>query len=194
MVISDMPDQGQELGTAPWPLPEPSSIRWRIVVHWLVWLGHVALLMFADGAVDFPRRPRTVSRRWRHLLEGGQDWLDVAILGEVPWRPPSFDPRRPIHLTREGALTEVDGFESTIRPIPLSALDILALHGPGAAVDRLAGDVRPTDWMVEVIHQPTGKHSGFAGDLDDLALLAGVAGWAVPPNLPGGSTSGSRRS
>jgi hypothetical protein len=128
-------------------------------------------------------RQRSLAQRWEDLEHGGMEWLPVTVLGDVPWRPPSFDARRPIQLRSTGALTQGGWSATTVRHIPLPDLEMVALRRPRDQ-EEIAADPHAA-WVVEVRCRRTGRTGGFAGALPDLAMLAGVAGWPVPANLPG---------
>ena len=129
------------------------------------------LLVAPTGAVPF-HRPLT--KRLRDLHRGHTTTFEAIIIGSSPWCPKYPDPNR-IGVTSHSAISTLGRH----REIPLTELAVVALHQPR---ERPRSDHLPRSfWVVDL--DGSGGPGSLAARLEDLALLAAVAGWPPPPEL-----------
>jgi hypothetical protein len=146
----------------------------------LRWFGTVMALVIgvALGDADLERPERPLPGRRHELAKHGHTSVRVRIVGNVRWKPP-VDDDRGVDLTPTSAST-TGGAGTLVRPVPLADLELLTLRRPEGDPERTR--FRRRDWVL-VVNGPAGSAS-LGGDLRELALLAEVAGWPPPENLP----------
>jgi hypothetical protein len=154
-----------------WPLTVGSPLARaarRIVGPLTVVIG---ILSWYPMAVPFAP---PLTKRLRDLNRGHPATFEAIVLGSSSWCPRYPDPNR-IRLTSGSAVSTL----GRDRTIPLRRLSPVALHQPRTkpGATRL-----PRYFWVVDLDGPGGQGS-IAARLDDLALLAAVAGWPPPPEL-----------
>jgi len=115
-----------------------------------------------------------LTKRLRNLNRGHTITFDAVVVGSADWCPQYPDPNR-IRLTRHSAVSTLGRY----RTIPLARLTPIALHQPQSK-NPVARLPRPF-WVLDL--DGSGGQGSIAARLDDLALVAAVAGWPPPPEL-----------
>jgi hypothetical protein len=173
--VDDYRDTPRTTPAAPlWPLPAgpPVTRAFRYAALALV----VALEAVAGAPIALLQRfPRPLPRRLRDLEKGHSISIEASVIGSSGWCP-RFPDVFEVRVTRESAISTL----GRDREIPLDRLAPVTLHRPGQRPDapRLPGDF----WILDLDGE--GGAGSIAARLDDLALLAAVAGWPPPPNWP----------
>jgi hypothetical protein len=116
-----------------------------------------------------------LTKQLRELNRGRPVTFEAIVIGSSTWCPRYPDPHK-VRLTSRSAVLTLGNRD---RAIPLTRLTPTGLHRPRA---KQGLESLPRSCWVVDLDGPGGPGS-IAARLDDLALLAAVAGWPPPPEL-----------
>lgn len=170
-----MPPQHGDL----WPLPSQSGFRRGAVRAWAT-LFNVAAVITAGLLEDtgpvasVDGKKQDAATRLANMRAGKAEHVSVQIFGEPCWGH-RYGPDTFLNLTIDRVEHSGSG-----RAVPVHQFMPVAIYKPRGK--RGLKGVRRRSWIIDV-DGPAGPGT-IAGRLEDLALVAAVGGWPVPPELP----------